>query len=101
MKVNYKYNEDKLLAEFAKYVDKTYDQHYATGDGQTQSMDSIIEEGHGTGFCMGNIRKYSSRYGKKGETPDEWRKDIVKTMHYCLFQLYIHDREHQPSGSDL
>ena len=28
-KINYKYNEDKLLKEFASYVDKTYGKHYS------------------------------------------------------------------------
>ena len=28
-KINYKYNEDKLLKEFASYVDKTYAKHYS------------------------------------------------------------------------
>ena len=28
-KIDYKYNEDKLLKEFASYVDKTYAKHYS------------------------------------------------------------------------
>ena len=50
----------------------------------------IIERGHGTGFCMGNIDKYSNRYGKKGNKTEQ-RKDLVKIMHYALIQLHIHD----------
>jgi hypothetical protein len=44
---------------------------------------------------MGNIDKYSNRYGKKGKFPEEWRKDIVKVIHYAIIQLYIHDIEHK------
>lgn len=87
--IQYKFREDELIEEFKKYIDATYNQHYSKNGSQT--MESIVNAGHGTGFCMGNVRKYSDRYGSKGETPDEWRKDLVKTMHYCLFQLFIHD----------
>ena len=27
--INYKYNEDKALAELSKYIDSTYDEHYS------------------------------------------------------------------------
>ena len=90
--MNYRYREGELIAEFQKYIDSTYQQHYVT-DGK-QTMDSIIANGHGTGFCLGNVDKYKDRYGKKGETPNEWRKDLIKVMHYTLFQLFIHDKEH-------
>ena len=89
--MNYKYREGELIAEFQRYIDSTYQQHYVT-DGK-QTMDSIIANGHGTGFCLGNVDKYKDRYGKKGETADEWRKDLIKVMHYTLFQLFIHDKE--------
>ena len=91
--MKYKFREDELIEEFKAYIDSTYSQHYSKNGSQT--MDSIVNAGHGTGFCMGNIRKYSDRYGEKGETPDEWRKDLVKVMHYCLFQLYIHDEKYE------
>ena len=90
--MDYKYREGDLIAEFKRYIDSTYQQHYVTAGKQT--MDSIIANGHGTGFCLGNVDKYKDRYGKKGETPDEWRKDLIKVMHYTLFQLFIHDKEH-------
>lgn len=87
--IEYKYNEDSLLAEFREYVDSTYNQHYSHG--KIQATEEIIDDGHGTGFCIGNAKKYLKRYGKKGETPQEWRKDIVKVLHYGLIQLYVHD----------
>lgn len=94
----YKFNEDKLLEEFRAYIDNTYEQHYSKNGKQT--MESIIRDGHGTGFCMGNMQKYKDRYGEKGETPEEWRKDLIKIMHYNLFQLFIHD-ETYPSEETL
>lgn len=102
--MNYKFNEDKLIEEFKRYVDKTYDQHYATD--KYQATDIIIDSGHGTGFCLGNVIKYAKRYGRKGNS-NEWRKDVMKILHYALIQLYIHDQEnknedvHTINGTDV
>jgi len=93
----YKFREDELIAELLGYINKTYDQHYAGG--KIQATEDIIDDGHGTGFCIGNAKKYLKRYGKKGESPAEWRKDIMKVLHYSLIQLYIHDEEHKEVNS--
>ena len=95
--IEYKFNEGDLIQEVKDYVDATYDEHYATG--KIQATESIIDDGHGTGFCMGNVGKYGRRYGKKGETPAEWRKDLMKVIHYSLIQLFIHDKQHGPAMS--
>ena len=92
--MNYKFNEDKLIMELKAYVDQTYDQHYATD--KYQATDIIIDSGHGTGFCLGNVIKYAKRYGRKG-TPVEARKDLMKILHYALIQLDIHDQENKVS----
>ena len=73
--MNYKFNEDKLIRELKEYVDKTYDQHYATD--KYQATDVIIDSGHGTG---------------KGDAPEQ-RKDLMKILHYALIQLHIHDEK--------
>lgn len=90
--MNYKFNEDRLIKEFKDYVDKTYDEHYSTD--KYQATDIIIDSGHGTGFCLGNVIKYAKRYGRKG-SPNEWRKDVMKILHYALIQLHIHDEENK------
>ena len=87
---DYKFREGELIQELKLYVDKTYNQHYATD--KYQATDVIIDSGHGTGFCLGNVIKYAKRYGNKG-TPADARKDIMKILHYALIQLYIHDEE--------
>ena len=84
----YKFNEDKLIEEFTDYIDSTYASHYNTN--KIQSMENIIDKGHGTGFCMGNVDKYASRYLNKG-TREDARKDLMKVLHYTLLQLHIHD----------
>ena len=88
--IDYKFNEDKYIQEIKEYIDSTYSQHYSTN--KFQSTEVIIDRGHGTGFCMGNVDKYSNRYGKKG-TKDDARKDLLKVIHYALLQLYVHDNE--------
>lgn len=92
-KIDYKYNEGRLIEEFLEYVDSTYSQHYSQN--KYQATEFIIDGGHGEGFCIGNVLKYAQRYGKKGDTPAEWRKDIMKVLHYALIQLYIHDTKYE------
>ena len=88
--VDYKFNEGNLLAEVKKYVDSTYEQHY--GSTGIQSSEVIIDRGRGMGFFLGNVDKYSSRYGNKGDVSDH-RKDIMKILHYALLALHTHDSE--------
>ena len=87
-KINYKFKENETLQELKSYVDDTYGQHYATD--KYQATDVIIDSGHGEGFCIGNIMKYSKRYGnKEGKN----RKDLLKILHYGIIMLYVHDTE--------
>ena len=89
---NYKYNEDALIKEFKAYIDATYSQHYSRD--KFQATEFIMDGGHGTGFCVGNVLKYAQRYGKKGSQEDA-RKDLMKVLHYALLQLYVHDIENE------
>ena len=86
--INYKYNEKELLTQIQAYVDTTYNEHYAQG--KIQTTEFIIDSGHGIGHTVGNIMKYSQRYGKK---EGRNRKDILKIIHYALIMLYVHDTE--------
>lgn len=86
---DYKFNENNLIREFADYIDNTYSGHY--GQGGLQSSEVIIDRGHGMGFFLGNVDKYTGRYGKKG-TPVDHRKDLMKIIHYGFLALYEHDR---------
>ena len=61
--IEYKFDANEILKEIQKYVDSTYQQHYATG--KIQSTEFIVDNGHGLGFTIGNILKYAQRYGKK------------------------------------
>ena len=83
--MKYKFNEGETIKQIQRYVDKTYEQHYAYGD--YQATDVIFDSGHGKGFCIGNIIKYAMRYGKKnGKNSD----DLLKIIHYGIITLYLH-----------
>lgn len=88
--INYKFREDELMAELYNYIDSTYDTHYSKS--KFQATEFIIDGGHGTGFCIGNVLKYAQRYGRKG-TSEDARKDLMKVLHYALIQMYVHDKE--------
>jgi hypothetical protein len=82
----YKFNEEALLQEIAEYVDATYSQHYSKS--KFQAAEFVFDNGHGTGFLIGNIMKYAQRYGKKAGFN---RKDLLKIIHYAIMLLYVHD----------
>ena len=88
--IDYKFNEKNSIKELQKHIDKTYDSHYSKE--KFQAAEFIIDGGHGTGFCIGNILKYAQRYGKKGSREDA-RKDLLKVLHYAIIQLHVHDQE--------
>jgi hypothetical protein len=87
-KIQYKYNEDQLVADLKKYVDETYGEHYAQN--KVQTTEFVIDAGHGEGFTLGNIIKYTQRYGKKA---GKNRADLLKVLHYGLMALYVHDQK--------
>lgn len=84
--VPYKFNEGPLIAEFKDYIDSTYSGHYSKN--KFQSTEFIIDCDHGLGFTLGNVLKYTQRYGKK---EGHNRKDLLKILHYALIALSIHD----------
>ena len=87
-KIDYKYNEDKILSELKQYIDSTYDKHYSHN--KFQATEFVIDSGHGEGFCIGNILKYAQRYGRKNGKD---RNDLLKVVHYGMIALYINDHE--------
>ena len=87
-KIQYKYNEDQLIKDLKDYVDNTYGEHYAQN--KVQTTEFVIDAGHGEGFTLGNIIKYTQRYGKKA---GKNRADLLKVLHYALIALYVHDNQ--------
>ena len=91
--VNYKFNEDETIKQIQRYVDNTYDQHYAYGE--YQATDVIFDNGHGEGFCMGNVIKYAMRYGKKNGKDFN---DLMKIIHYAIITLEINHKSKTNKG---
>ena len=91
--MDYKFNERGLILELKEYIDNTYGEHYASD--KYQATDVIIDSGHGEGFCLGNIMKYSKRYGNKD---GKNRKDLLKILHYAIIMLDIHNTENTNNG---
>ena len=79
---NYKFSEAEILFDVQSYIDDTYSSHYAQEP--KQATERIIENGHGEGFCIGNIIKYAQRYGKKD---GHNKNDLMKVIHYAIIQL--------------
>ena len=97
-KGEYKFNEKEYVEELLRVIDSTYTGHYSRQ--HFQATEFIIDGGHGTGFCIGNIMKYAQRYGKKG-TSEDARKDLLKVLHYAIIQLYVHDMNEFDKCADI
>tara|TARA_B100001093_G_scaffold441204_1_gene442215 strand:- start:60 stop:353 length:294 start_codon:yes stop_codon:yes gene_type:complete len=89
-KTNFKFNEGALCEELLNYISKTYDGHYSKN--KFQSTEFIIDCGHGMGFALGNVLKYTQRYGKKN---GHNRADLLKILHYAIIALNVHDEQHK------
>ena len=83
MTIEYKFKENVIVNDVMDYINKTYGSHYAKTKNY-QATEIIIDQGHGTGFCMGNILKYAQRYGKK---EGRNKNDLMKVIHYAIIQL--------------
>ena len=88
--IKYKYDEQNILNGVYAYIQDTYKEHYSKNN--YQATEFIIDAGHGTSFCIGNIMKYAQRYGKKGAKKDR-RNDLLKIIHYAIIALFIDDKE--------
>ena len=79
-KIDYAYNEPKILKELSDYVDATYDQRYVGRDNLQcgQVWESI---GIGKEAYQAAIIKYAMRFGKKGGNNPA---DLKKIMHYTM-----------------
>lgn len=90
-KILTKYNEEEILKQVFTHIADTYNKHYSKE--KYQATEFIIDAGHGIGFCLGNILKYTQRYGKKGDKKEQ-EKDLLKLIHYAIIALFIHQGGH-------
>ena len=57
--IDFKFSEDRILADLQEYVEATYDSHYAQTKSY-QATEIIIDQGHGTGFLYGQYYEICS-----------------------------------------
>lgn len=82
----YKYAENKIIADFKSYIDKTYGQHYMTEEQNIECFDVWLALGDSMPTFRNTAIKYLWRYGKKkGSNKD----DLMKVMHYAMMMLYV------------
>lgn len=94
-KIEYKYNEDKILKEIYEYITSTYNQHYV-GKKDVQTIDVWENMGIAEEMCMGTLMKYAMRFGKKdGKNP----KDLMKLIHYAILAYNFSFMENADDGT--
>ena len=81
----YKYAEDKIIADFKEYIDKTYSEHYKTEEERVECFDAWIALGDATPTFRNTAVKYLWRYGKKNGNN---KADLLKALHYTLMCLH-------------
>lgn len=92
--IEYKRNEDKIIAGIKQYIDSTYSAHYSSASGR-DVVDDWDDAGITKEMCLGNMIKYVKRFGKKeGYNP----KDIMKVIHYGIFLL--NELQHEDKSND-
>jgi hypothetical protein len=94
--IDYRYGEDITLKELKEYIDATYSQHYSRS--KFQATEFIIDNGHGEGFCLGNVMKYAQRYGKKNGRD---KKDLLKIIHYAIMMMHVHRIEEDRAAMSI
>jgi hypothetical protein len=85
-KIAYKYAEDRIVADFKAYLDKTYSQHYKSETAKIECFDAWIALGDSTPTFRNTALKYLWRYGKKNGSNKD---DLMKTLHYVLMCMYV------------
>jgi hypothetical protein len=89
--MDYRYNEDKNIQKFIKYIEGTYNQHYV-GNGEIQTVDFWESLGSLETTARDTAIKYLARYGKKDGRNE---KDLLKAIHYIILMMYASDKENE------
>jgi hypothetical protein len=98
-KIEFEFDEERIIKEFYDYIVSTYSQHYANGKNGKQLLSEYdINDPDVIGFCKISARKYLKRLGSKEGFN---RKDLLKAMHFCLLLLHFYpQKETQLTGEN-
>jgi hypothetical protein len=85
--MNYKFNEEQILGEIKKYIDTTYTEHYAKGNGEIQAFELMLagSSPRALYFAAMSALKYADRFGSK-EGFNE--KDLFKIVHFGMMAIF-------------
>lgn len=72
------------VSELIEYLASTYDDKYANSELRNEGI--IYSPNLGKGFNTGNAAKYLSRYITTGFEKSEKPIDLIKIIHYSLFE---------------
>lgn len=89
-KIEYKYNEPNIIAEFTRYIDNTYGEHYKKDT--LECFDAWIARGTASSTFLDNAEKYLWRYGSKN---GKSKSDLLKAMHYIMMCIYVDHRRNE------
>ncbi len=84
------FNENIHMQDAMRYIENTYAKHYS---GKVQATELIASADLGKGFCLGNIIKYASRYGKKFKSYEHNKDDLLKIIHYAVILMCIEEEQ--------
>ena len=75
------------VEEIVSYLLSTYDEKYVNSPIGNPSIEVLYSAEHGKGVNIFNALKYIQRYMSEGFEKSDNPKDVVKAIHYLIFEL--------------
>jgi hypothetical protein len=96
-KFEFQFSEEENLNKIKEFIESTYtsENHYVgdrDGTRRIQVQEFMASIGIVKPFCVGNVIKYASRFGKKDGYN---KKDLYKAVHYLIILLHYIEKEEQ------
>ena len=75
------------MQEIVEYLLSTYDEKYVQSPIGNPSIEVLYSAKHGKGVNVFNALKYIQRYMSEGFKKSDNPQDVVKAIHYLIFEL--------------
>lgn len=82
---------DHALSDLVAHIEATYNDKYH-GSGIVDPSQVIRHPKFSMGYNLGNALKYIQRYSTEGYDKSRNPKDLLKAIHYLLFEYANHRR---------